>query len=395
MKILDKVAGDFDPVPDDRSLSRQAQDMIYDAFDDLSGNPCDYHVHLLGTGAGETGCAINPDFFSLKHPANLLKYKIFLNAAGVKNEDISDQQYLDRFAVLQEKFSYQLNFAFLALDNCYHEDGTLNTKDSSFYIPNEYMMEACAKFPEQAIPCISVHPYRLDAITELERWAKQGVRMVKWLPNSMGMDPMHPLCEPFYAKMKEFDMVLLSHAGEEDAVQVEKFTPLGNPLLLRKPLDMGLKVIVAHCASSGDNQDLDKVNKGSETNFNLFMRMMDEASYKNNLFGDISGITQINRCTKNLLTLLERQDLHSRLVNGSDYPLPAVNAAISLTLLVQLGYLEGEKQEPLHEIYKYNPLVFDYVLKRNMIHYKNKKWKFQHGVFEVNKKLGLKPYVQK
>jgi hypothetical protein len=36
------------------------------------------------------------------------------------------------------------------------------------------------------LPCVSVHPYRKDALEELEKYAAQGVHLVKWLPNSMG-----------------------------------------------------------------------------------------------------------------------------------------------------------------------------------------------------------------
>ena len=100
-----------------------------------------------------------------------------------------------------------------------------------------------------------VHPYRHDALQELETWAKAGVKYVKWLPNAMGMDPANPAIEPFYRKMKEHKMILLSHAGEEQAVEAEEDQSLGNPLLLRKPLDLGVRVIIAHAASLGNCDD--------------------------------------------------------------------------------------------------------------------------------------------
>ncbi len=392
MKILDKIAGDFDPVPDIKTLNSDAQDMIMAAMDGLAGKICDYHVHLIGKGTGETGCEINPKFFSLLHPANKLKYEMYLSAAGVHDEERTDQQYVERFDQLFKSLPGQMKFAMLALDKCYNENGTINQTDSSFYVPNEYLMRICSAYPGQAIPCISIHPYRLDAIVELEFWAKQGVKMVKWLPNSMGIDPSHELCAPFYAKMKEHHMVLLAHAGQEDAVQVTKFNPFGNPLLLRKALEMGVMVVIAHCASSGQNPDLDRPGKEKTDNFLLFLRLMDEDAYKNNLFGDISGITQVNRCHKPLRTLLERQDLHPRLINGSDYPLPGVNASISTLLLHKLGYIEKNAQEPLKDIYHFNPLLFDFVLKRQLKHFKNNDWMFDKSVFKINDKLGLKPF---
>ena len=71
-------------------------------------------------------------------------------------------------------------------------------------------------------PVISLHPYRPDAIDELDRWGKAGVKYIKWLPNAMGMDPANKAIEPFYRKMKEHNMILLSHGGEEQAVKPKK-----------------------------------------------------------------------------------------------------------------------------------------------------------------------------
>ena len=51
----------------------------------------------------------------------------------------------------------------------------------------------------------------------------------------MGIDPSDPQCDPFYEQMKQLDLVLLSHGGEEKAVEAKEDQKLGNPLLLRRP----------------------------------------------------------------------------------------------------------------------------------------------------------------
>jgi len=53
-------------------------------------------------------------------------------------------------------------------------------------------------------------------------------------------------------------------------------------------------------------------------------------------------------------------------VNGSDYPLPAVNFLIRTGAMVKQGYIDAEERVWLNEIYDYNPLLFDFVLKRTM-----------------------------
>jgi hypothetical protein len=215
---------------------------------------------------------------------------------------------------------------------------------------------------------MSVHPYRRDAITALERWAGRGGTMVKWLPNAMGIDPSDPRCDPFYQRMRELGVVLLSHAGEEKAVEAEEDQRLGNPLHLRRPLDHGVRVIAAHCASLGRNPDLDDPARPLVPSFELFMRLMEDKRYEGLLFGDISAMTQRNRIGGPLTTILARPDLHTRLVNGSDYPLPAINVVISTGALVRGGYITRRERAGLNEIYDYNPLLFDFVLKRTLRH---------------------------
>ena len=125
-------------------------------------------------------------------------------------------------------------------------------------------------------------------------------------------------------------------------------------------------MIVAHCAGLGDNEDLDSPERKRVPNFDLFMRMMGEKRYEGLLFADISAMTQYNRSGRPLMTVLQRQDLHERLVNGSDYPLPAINVLIRTSTLVKQGYGTGEERASLNEIYDYNPLLFDLALKRTI-----------------------------
>ena len=190
--------------------------------------------------------------------------------------------------------------------------------------------------------------------------------MVKWLPNAMGIDPSSPACDPFYAKMKELGLVLLSHGGEEKAVEADEDQRLGNPLLLRRALEHGVKTIVAHCAGLGTSEDLDDPARRQVSNFRLFLRLMDDRRYDGLVFGDISAMTQYNRVGEPLSTILGRDDLPARLDNGSDSPLPAVNALIRPRPLAGAGYLDEDDREPLREIDGFNPLLFDFVLKRRL-----------------------------
>ncbi len=114
--------------------------------------------------------------------------------------------------------------------------------------------------------------------------------------------------------------------------------------------------------------DLDAPGQEPVPNFALFLRMLEDPRYEQRLYGELSAVTFHNRFDGPLRTLLQRTDLHHRLINGSDYPLPAVNVLVRTGALVDAGFLREAEGEALNEIYRYNPLLFDYVLKRTVRH---------------------------
>lgn len=367
MCLLHQVGGAFTHRPEELKdrLSSKSADLIKKSFEDVDpARLVDYHTHVAGTGAGGTGNLVNPKMRSWKHPLHRLKFAVYLSASGVEDLERADAEAAARLVRLVGNIEHHGKHRLLAFDKNYNRDGTANLAKTEFYVPNEYVFALADEHAELFEPVISVNPYRADALEELEKWAARGAACVKWLPNAMGIDPSDEKCDSFYRKMKQLDLVLLSHGGEEKAVEAEEDQRLGNPLLLRRPLEHGVKTIVAHCAGLGDNEDLDDPARKRTDNFRLFMRLMDDKRYDGLVFGDISAMTQFNRIGEPLSTVIEREDLHARLVNGSDYPLPAINVLIRTKPLMKAGYINAIERESLREIYGFNPLLFDFVLKR-------------------------------
>jgi mannonate dehydratase len=180
------------------------------------------------------------------------------------------------------------------------------------------------------------------------------------------MDPASPRCDRFYAAAAKLNVPIICHAGLERAV-LGGNQEYGNPLRLRRPLDAGVCVVVAHCASMGQDIDLDKGENGPLVDsFLLFARLFDVEKYRKHLFGDISAMTQVNRAGASLAKVIEREDWHPRLLNGSDYPLPGVMPIFSVDYLVSLGLVQESAAPVLKEIRSHNPLLFDFVLKRHL-----------------------------
>jgi len=371
MCLIHSIGGAFKRQPEelDRKLSDKSSDLIKRAFEDIDPEKLiDHHVHIAGLGIGGTKTFVNAKMRTWKHPFHRLKFKVYMSSAGVDDERKADPQVIERLARLVGHIRGHGKHRLLGFDKHYRRDGSVNLEKTEFYVPNEYVFEIAAQHPDKFVANISVNPYRPDAIQELEKWAARGARVVKWLPNAMGIDPSDPRCDSFYQKMKELGLVLLSHGGEEKAVEAKEDQKLGNPLLLRRALDHGVKVIVAHCAGLGTNEDLDDASGQQVENFDLFMRLMDDKRYEGLVFGETSAMTQFNRAGRPLRTILEREDLHERLVNGSDYPLPAVNMLVRMSPLVRRGYITADEGDSLKEIYQYNPLLFDFTLKRHLKH---------------------------
>jgi uncharacterized protein len=386
--LIDQIGGAFTKSPDalERTGSADAHRLIEEAYQGIDApRLVDLHTHVIALGTSVKEAFVNP---KMRSGVNLerLKFLIYASAAGVHNVDNADEEYVMRLVSLCRGIKRHGKYRILAFDKHYNPDGTVDPAKTNMYVPNEYIIELAQTYADIFLPTISVHPYRRDALAELDKWADAGVKYVKWLPNAMGMDPASPAVEPFYRKMKERNLILLSHAGEEQAVEAQEDQELGNPLRLRKPLDMGVRVIIAHAASLGSCDDLDSSVAKKGDCFDFFLRLMNEPKYRGLLFGEISAMLQFNRMPVPLSTLLKRQDLHSRLVNGSDYPLPAINALIHTRSLANDGFITAEERRALNEIYDYNPLLFDFVLKRTIRHPETKQ-KFAPSVFMENSGL--------
>lgn len=353
--------------PPDGPLSAAAEALIERAWKGLDpARVLDTHTHLVGLGCGGTGCSVSERMRGLSHPADRLKLSIYLEAAGVVDDQHADQQYLARLSSLAAGQRPHGRYLLMAFDQAYDEHGRVLAADSEFYTPNAYVLEVVRQFPQLFVPCASVHPYRADAVEELERVAASGAVAIKWLPNAMNIDPSNERCDAFYEALARLGVTLISHGGVEKAVHAEERQKLGNPLLLRRALEHGVKVVVAHGASLGESPDLDAPGAPGTPAFDLFWRLLQDPRWRGQLYGDLSAILQVNRLSHPIDELLQHPEVHGRLINGSDYPLPAINVVMQTKPLVEHGLITAEERELLNEIDRHNPLLFDFVVKRTV-----------------------------
>ena len=328
----------------------------------------DGHAHLLGSGDSGGGAWLNPAAESVAHPVRMAQRRFFLNAACARDAPGEvDRSYVEHMRALMDGMPPGAKMLLLAFDQHYTERGETAPERTDLHIPNRYARALAQRHPDRFEWAASVHPYRRDCVAELEHAARGGARAVKWLPAMMGIDPASSLCDSFYAALARLDLPLITHAGEERAALGGAMQAYGNPLLLRRALDHGVRVVVAHCASMGEGRDLDRGPQGPLTdNFELFARLMDMPAYERRLYGDISSMLQTKRAGPALARVIERSDWQTRLLNGSDYPLPGVMPLYSVETLVERGYIERAAAPVLIALRRHNPLLFDFVAKRHL-----------------------------
>jgi mannonate dehydratase len=328
----------------------------------------DAHAHLVGVGDSGSGAYAHPDSESWFSPIERIRRRVILAAACVEDRPGTiDAAYVARLTHLLRQMPPGFRMLLFAFDFAAGDDGAPSPQLSSFHTPNAYAAAVAASHPRHFEWVASIHPYREDAVERLHAASAAGARAVKWLPSSMNVDPASPRCDAFYARLAALRLPLVVHCGEEYAAPGARRDSFNNPLRLRRPLEAGVRVVVAHAASLGHALDTEYAGADAAPRvraIDLFVRLMNERRYESNLFADVSAVFQRNRDIEVMKLLLSRREWHHRLLHGSDYPLPGIRFVYSLDTFVEHGMLDAAAAAFLRELQPHHPLLFEFVLKR-------------------------------
>jgi predicted TIM-barrel fold metal-dependent hydrolase len=277
----------------------------------------DIHCHTAGIGAGGSGCFVSPAL------RGSFRYRFFLKAFGVTEQGLRDEGdalILRRLSETLQQSRRVSAAVIMAMDAVVRSDGEPDEAATEIHIPDEFVAAEVRRYPNLLFGA-SVNPYRRDAIKRLDRAADNNAVLLKWLPSIQHIDPADPRLIPFYKRLRDLGLPLLSHTGSERTFTRAR-DDFADPDRLRLPLSLGVKVIAAHAGGSGRSR--------GEGNYRRFLRLCREFP---NLYADISALTQINRPGQ-LTRLLRHRELHGRLVYGTDMPL--VNTCITTPLAFPL-----------------------------------------------------------
>jgi hypothetical protein len=265
--------------------------------------PVDAHVHIVGNGSGNTGCWLRVSPWRRPMAALMLRH-VGLPSSALHGD--LDRLYVQRLLELVRTSSLGA-VVILAQEQVHDNQGKPIPNAGSFYVPNSYVLELAGKYPE-FLPAVSIHPARPDALEELARCLAGGAVLMKCLPNCQNIDCNDGRFRPFWEKMAEAQLPLLAHTGGEHTLPIVR-AEFSDPRTLTLPLECGVKVIAAHCATKSGLTDPEY--------FGIFAEMIRRFP---NLYGDNSAFTvpirgrHVGDCLK--------EPLVRRIIHGSDFPVP-------------------------------------------------------------------------
>jgi uncharacterized protein len=216
----------------------------------------------------------------------------------------------------------------LAFDAAHDGEGNFDRANTHLHVSNDHVADLAARHPKVLFGA-SIHPYRKDAVAELERCVARGAVLLKWLPIVQNFNPADARCFPLYEALAHHRLPLLSHTGGEQALP--NVNPdVKDPMLLVPALQRGVRVIAAHCGTR---------DRPSETCYlSAFVRLAREYEH---FYGDTAALNLPMRSYA-FDTILRDDVVRRKLVHGSDWPIFCVPTR-RVGWLRALRLLFGEK----------------------------------------------------
>jgi predicted TIM-barrel fold metal-dependent hydrolase len=241
---------------------------------------------------------------------NSFPFRFMQSRLGIRrvkgNDDLTEQALTLRlFQLLSE--TEELGAAVvLAFDAVHTLEGEFDAARTHLYVKNDFVVALAKRHPKVLLGA-SVHPYRKDAIAELERCIAAGAVLLKWLPLTQDIDPADPRCIPFYECLAHHQLPLLSHTGGEKTLP--NINPhVASPALLEEAIRRGVTVIAAHCGTRSAPMEPDYVD--------LFIRMAKEHE---RFYGDTSALNLPTR-SHAYTPILNDPAVMAKVIHGSDWP---------------------------------------------------------------------------
>jgi hypothetical protein len=390
--------------------------LLVHAFEGTEGRiMIDYHVHFFGNGRPECYSYI-PELQRLRDNSpprtNFRRFihhqkplyqpfveGVYLDTIGVRRRSTMDEDYMRRLVELVAwhgspahanapgQSPHRTEFLLYAMDGMYGHDGRLH-EDTFNYVANDYIILLAKHLNEKIrasrgftnntlVPVGSINPLRRtedgsglemrdrpDWMAQVKLLAANNVRHIKWRPPSMGLDPT-VVADEFFEELASHKIGILTHTGDSMGILLPaRLNSYAGPRKMRRAVELGVAVTMLHIGRAGTNS----VTKQSYAE-EFLDELRHHSGHANRLLqGEISAVPYSD--TDHLLNPIFEDDppLRGHMVNGSDYPAvtPWFTVKKTLKKLVTAKLISEDERVLLKEIFQFNPLLFDFVLKRTL-----------------------------
>jgi len=218
----------------------------------------------------------------------------------------------------------------LGLDALYApKSGRLDKKRTDLWVSNRFLAKKVKELNDQLMKendpqkrekrfywGASVSPNRTDWREEMEFVVNDpNAVLMKLIPSVQHINLRDPKHKDYYESLAKSRMPLLCHVGPEYSFpEGIREKERDNFRFLDKPLEYGVTVIAAHCATP-----VFPIDKNETKEFGAFMRSANSGS-KVQLWGDTSAFSLLTRIP--ILEEIIETFPPEWLVHGSDFPIP-------------------------------------------------------------------------
>jgi len=299
----------------------------------------DVHFHVLGNGTDINN--VDNDVYLYTDDNHHWFTRILFNlieedmkkleADFNKDGKISTKEYSEltyNLLVTSEEID---GIVLLALDALYSSDtGEIDKKKTDLFVSNKFLSNKVKVLNERLqnesdlqkrkkrfFFGASVNPNRKNWESELEFvLTKTKAVLIKWIPSTQHINVKDNRHKEFYSVLASNQMPLLCHVGPEysfpEGIRQRKYDNFRH---LEKPLEHGVTVIAAHCATPV----FPLIDKNETQEFFSFMK---QANKNGNvqLWADTSALSLSTRIS--LIPEVVSAFPPNWLVHGSDFPIP-------------------------------------------------------------------------
>jgi uncharacterized protein len=298
----------------------------------------DLHFHVVGRGKDIHQIDENVFFYPEDNNTFLTRilYRLVEKSLGEAGADVDQSGTVDTneyFNLIYRSLCTSKEIdgvVLLGLDALYGpKSGRLDKKKTDLWVSNRFLAKKVKELNDALMKendpqkkkkrfywGASVSPHRKDWREEMEFVANDpNAVLMKLIPSVQHLNLRDPRYKDYYKSLAKTGMPLLCHVGPEYSFpEGIRERERDNFRFLDKPLEYGVTVIAAHCATP-----VFPIDKNETKEFGAFMKNANSGG-KIQLWGDTSAFSLLTRIP--ILHEILETFPPEWLVHGSDFPIP-------------------------------------------------------------------------